>query len=137
MSNVTPLKIAIAAGVLALGGIGIYLDLQRTHALNERDQLNARVAQESMPELPVSVSFHHALLGHSMVADFHSHALSDIAVVVDVMDAATHGHRRFEIGVGPGRDGTHMGPLERERFEPGDLLTLTHDGFKPVVAQVN
>jgi hypothetical protein len=39
--------------------------------------------------------------------------------------------------VGPGSGGVHMGPLERMRFEPGDVLTLTHDGYKPVVAEVS
>lgn len=122
-------KLAIAAGVLALGGIAIYFSIQN-------DQLKAASAAESMPVLPVTVSFHHALLGHSMVADFHSNALTDMGVVVDVMDAATRGHRRFEVGVGPGRGGTHIGPLERVMFEPGDVLTLTHDGYQPVSAQV-
>jgi hypothetical protein len=143
MSNVASSKLAIGAAVLLLGGAAIYFNWQSSHAELARDQLAAQVTQlkaanvaEAMPELPVMVSFHHALLGHSMVADFHSHAPTDMAVVVDVMDAATRGHRQFEIGVGPGSGGVHMGPLERMRFEPGDVLTLTHDGYKPVVAEV-
>jgi hypothetical protein len=144
MTNIASTKLAIGAAVLLLGGAAIYFNWQSSHAELARDQLAAQVAQlkaaniaEAMPELPVTITFHHALLGHSMVADLHSHASTDMAVVVDVMDAATRGHRQFEIGVGPGRDGTHIGPFERERFESGDVLTLTHDGYKSVVAQVH
>lgn len=98
--RMTPsLKIAIAAGVLALGVVAVYLDVQlnRTQAdaaavAAERDQAKAAVSQlstkvdqlqtateqlsaanvrESMPELPVSVNFHRALLGgRSYVAEF-------------------------------------------------------------------
>ena len=139
MPNAASTKLAIGAAVLLLGGAAIYFNWQSSHAELARDQLAAQVAQlkvanaaESMPELPMTVSFHHALLGHSMVADFHNHASTDMAVVVDVTDSATRSHRQFEIGVGPGRGGVHMGPLERMRFEPGDVLTLTHDGYKPV-----
>ena len=102
----TSTKVAIAACTAILGAVGVYFDTKQR--------------AEAMPPLPVTVSFHHALLAHSMVADFHSNAPTDMAVVVDVMDTATRNHRQFEIGVGPGRGGTHIGPLERVTFEPGE-----------------
>jgi hypothetical protein len=143
MALSTSTRLGIAGAVLVLGGAGIYFDIERSQALDDRDQLKMQVAElkvqateEAMPELPVSVAFHHALLGHSMVADFRSHASTDMAVVVDVTDGTTHGHRRFEISVGPRGLGTHIGPLEHMTFEPGDTLAMTHDGYKPAFAQV-
>ena len=165
MSNGSTLKIAIAAGILVLGGIAAYLDVQLNRSQDkaaavtaERDQaaatvtqLNAKVgelqatteqlsaanARETMPELPVSVSFHKALLGgRSYVADFGSHGSADMRVAVDWVNSATHSHRSFHVDVAPGRRSPPLGHLQGFDFEPGDTLTMTHDGFKPVVAQV-
>jgi hypothetical protein len=126
-------RIAIGALVLMLAGMGLTFYVQRDQLHGEIRELKADNAYLALPNLPVSVGFHRALLGHSMVADFRSGA--DMSVNVDVVDAASHGHRDYRVNVGPGF-GTHIGPLEHVAFEPGDVLTLTHDGFKPLVAQV-
>jgi hypothetical protein len=129
-------RIAIAAAVLVLGGTAAYFEVQHARALDQVAQLKATNTQLSMPELPVSVSFHRALLGgKSYVAEFGSHGSNDMAVAVEWVDAATHSRRTFRIDVGPGRP-TPRGHLEGFDFEPGDMLTLSHDGFKPVMAQV-
>lgn len=58
-----------------------------------------------------------------------------MTVVVEWMDGASHNHRNFRVDVAPGR-ATPFGHLQGYDFEPGDTLTMTHDGFKPVTAQV-
>jgi hypothetical protein len=114
-------RLVLAGLVLLLGCIGIYFNLQSRAA--------------SLPELPVSVGFRHALIGKSLVAEFTSHAPKNMAVIVDVVDAASHDHRSYRVNVGPGRP-TPFGHREGYSFEPGDTLTMMHDGFKPIVAQV-
>jgi hypothetical protein len=42
---------------------------------------------------------------------------------------------RVPLDVAAGRP-TPLGHLQGYDFEPGDMLTMTHDGFKPVTAQV-
>jgi hypothetical protein len=129
-------KIAIAEAVIVLGATAVYFEVQRGRALQEVDQLKAANAQLSMAELPVSVSFHRALLGgKSYVAEFGSHGASDMAVAVEWVDGSTHNRRSFRVDVGPGRP-TPLGHLQGYDFEPGDMLTMSHDGFKPVMAQV-
>jgi hypothetical protein len=137
---VDKINIAIGAVVLVLASLGLTFYFQRDQSNAERDQLHAEVqtlkannAYLTLPELPISVGFHHALVGHSMVADIRSHA--DMTVALDVVDVASHGHRNYRLNIGPGL-GTHVGPLEHVTFEPGDILTLTHDGYKPLIAQV-
>jgi hypothetical protein len=143
VSNTTTMKMGLGAGVLLLGGVAIFLSLRLNQSQAKVEQLQtttqqlaAETAREAMPELPVSVSFHKALLGgKSYVADFSTHGSGDMAVAVEWVDAATHSHRTFHVDVGPGRP-TPLGHLQRFDFEPGDTLTMSHDGFKPVVVQV-
>lgn len=77
-----------------LAGLGLTFCFQHDQSNAEREQLHAEVptlkannAYLALPELPISVGFHHALLGHSMVADIRSHA--DMTVALDVVDAAS------------------------------------------------
>jgi outer membrane murein-binding lipoprotein Lpp len=163
MSSTMSLKIALAAALLIFGGAAAYFEVQFNRVMDERDQLNTTVDQlkanidqlqasiqqlnaektvaeqdarhEAVPELPVSVSFRRAFLGRSMVAEFSSHATTDMAVVVEVVDAATHNRRSLHVEVGPGRP-TRLGRLQGLDLEPGDALTMTHDGYKPLSAQV-
>jgi outer membrane murein-binding lipoprotein Lpp len=164
VSNASTLKILIAIIVVVAGCALVYLDVQLHHSLDnaagltaERDQLKAMVAQlnaqvdqlqaatqqlsaanarEATPELPVSVYFRRALLGgRSYVAEFSNRGTAAMAVAVDVVDSATHNHHTFQVDVAPGRP-TPYGHFQGCEFEPGDTLTLSHDGFKPVSAQV-
>jgi hypothetical protein len=116
-----PQNLLVAGMALLLGVAGIYLNVQSRAA--------------SMPELPVTVGFHHAALEKSLVADFSSHAASNMAVIVDVVDAASHAHRRFRVTVGPGHP-TAFGHFQGYGFEPGDTLTIAHVGYKPIAVQV-
>jgi hypothetical protein len=70
-----------------------------------------------------------------LVAEFKSRAPTDMAVIVDVVDAASHSHRSYRVTVGPGRP-TPLGHIQGYAFEPGDMLTVMHEGYKPVVARV-
>ncbi len=150
MSNTSSLRVVLAIAVVIAGGALAYYDVQLNHSRDsvasltaERDQLTATVAQlsavnahEAMPELPTSVSFHRALLGgRSYVAEFGSHGATDMAIAVEWVDAATHNHRNFRVDIQPGRP-TPLGHIQGYDFEPGDELTMSHDGYKPVTAEV-
>jgi hypothetical protein len=88
-----------------------------------------------MPELPVAVSFRQSVLGHGKVAVFSNRAPVDMAIVVGIVDAATHGQHAFRINVNAGRV-TQFGANEGYTFEPGDRMVMTHDGYKPLLASV-
>jgi len=143
-ASVTAERDQLKANVSQLNAKAEDLDA-KVQQLNKADQqltaANAsaeqEVRRESMPELPVSVYFHKALLGgKSYVAEFTSHGSGDMAVAVEWTDGATHNQRKFRVDVAPGRRPTPVGHLQGYDFEPGDMLTLSHDGFKPVSAQV-
>jgi hypothetical protein len=143
MLKVPAHKIWIAVAVVLVSGALAYYDVRLNREQTKVAQLQAEnVAQaqqarlDAVPVLPVSVSFHRALLGgKSYVAEFSSLGQGDMAVAVEWVDAATHNRRVFRVDVGPGRP-TARGHLEGFDFEPGDSLTLSHDGFKSVAFQV-
>lgn len=143
MSDVLTRKLWIAAAVVLVGAALIYFDLRLNRAQTKVAELQAEnVAQaqqarlDTLPELPVSVSFHRALLGgKSYVAEFSSRGPSAMAIAVEWVDAATHSHRTFRLDIGPGRP-TPRGHLEGFDFEPGDTLAMSHDGYKPAFAEV-
>lgn len=85
-------RVKIAACILALAGVGIDLEHQC-----KTSQIAA------MADLPVAIRFRHAFFGSSMVGKLGSHSPKDMAVVVDVVEAATHGHRSYLV-----RDGHNL-----------------------------
>jgi septal ring factor EnvC (AmiA/AmiB activator) len=93
------------------------------------------IQRASMPELPVSVTFRSSVLGHGKVAIFSNRSKADMAIVVGIVDAATHGQHAYRLNVNAGRV-TQFGANEGYAFEPGDRMLLTHDGFKPLMASV-
>lgn len=88
------------------------------------------IRRESMPELPVSVHFRQAMLGRHLVAQFNSHG-REMKIALDVVDAATHSHHTFFVDVS---GGVRPMPWRGYDFEPGDIVTLARDGYKPVTA---
>jgi hypothetical protein len=54
-----------------------------------------------------------------------------LAVKARIVDAATHQEHDFTIDVDPGRP-TEFGYVQGYAFEPGDAVTLSHDGYKTV-----
>jgi hypothetical protein len=107
-SKLVPVCIAV---VLAIASMGIV------------------VQRASMPEIPVSVTVREALLGPGKVLRVQNLGGEDLAVRARIIDAASHHERDFTLRIDRGRS-AEFGHLQGYAFEPGDRITLAHDGFK-------
>jgi hypothetical protein len=122
--------INIAVGVIVIGGA-----LSALSIIKSRAQLQAQnaelVRQAALKALPIGVGFRKAILGHGEVAVLRNLSGSGLAVKARIVDAATHQEHDFTIDVDPGRP-TEFGYVQGYAFEPGDAVTLSHDGYKTV-----
>jgi hypothetical protein len=124
VSKLVPIGIA---AVIAVSTVGLIMQRNQLEASNTRMQQQLRDA--SMPELPVAVGFRGALLGPGRVVRVENLAGTDIAVQAQVIDAASHHERDFTWSINRGFT-AEFGHAQGYAFEPGDQLTLAHDGFK-------
>jgi hypothetical protein len=92
-------------------------------------QMQREVVAASMPELPVLVGFRPALLGRGKVARIENASGQDMAVRARVVDAASHQVREFTLNIDRGQI-AEFGHAQGYAFEPGDEVTLSHDGYK-------
>jgi hypothetical protein len=122
--------INIAVGVIVIGGA-----LSALSVIKSRAQLQAQNAellrQAALKNLPIGVGFRKAILGHGEIAVLRNLSDTGLAVKARVIDAATHQEHNFTIAVDPGRP-TEFGYVQGYAFEPGDAVTLSHDGYKTV-----
>jgi hypothetical protein len=122
--------INIAVGVILIGGA-----LSALSVIKSRAQLQVQNAelqrQAALKNLPIGVGFRKAILGQGEVAVSEA----ELAVKARIVDAATHQEHNFTIDIDPGRP-TEFGYAQGYAFEPGDAVTLSHDGYKTVYWQV-
>jgi hypothetical protein len=122
--------INIAVGVIVIGGA-----LSARSVIKSRAQLQAQNAelqrQAALKNLPIGVGFRKAILGHGEIAVLRNLSATGLAVTARIVDAATHQEHNFTINVDPGRP-TEFGYVQGYAFEPGDAVTLLHDGYKTV-----
>jgi hypothetical protein len=126
--------INIAVGVIVIGGA-----LSALSVIKSRAQLQAQNAEllreATLKTLPIGVGFRKAILGHGEIAVLRNLSATGLAVKARIVDAATHQEHNFTIDVGPGRP-TEFGYVQGYAFEPGDAVTLSHDGYKTVYWEV-
>jgi hypothetical protein len=126
--------INIAVGVIVIGGA-----LSALSIIKSRAQLQAQNAellrQAGLKTLPIGVGFRKAILGHGEVAVLRNLSATGLAVKARIVDAATHQEHNFTIDIEPGRP-TEFGYVQGYAFEPGDAVTLSHDGYKTVYWEV-
>ncbi len=127
--------INIAVGVILIGGA-----LQRAFSvIKSRAQLQVQNAelqrQAALKNLPIGVGFRKAILGQGEVAVLRNLSEAELAVKARIVDAATHQEHNFTIDIDPGRP-TEFGYAQGYAFEPGDAVSLSHDGYKTVYWQV-
>jgi hypothetical protein len=126
--------INIAVGVIVIGGA-----LSALSVIKSRAQLQAQNAefarQAALKPLPIGVGFRKAILGHGEIAVLRNLGATGLAVRARIVDAATHQEHNFTIDVGPGRP-TEFGYVQGYAFEPGDAVTLSHDGYRTVYWEV-
>jgi hypothetical protein len=126
--------INIAVGVIVIGGA-----LSALSVIKSRAQLQVQNAelqrQAALKNLPIGVGFRKAILGHGEVAVLRNLSGAGLAVKARIVDAATHQEHNFTIDIDPGRP-TEFGYAQGYAFEPGDAVTLSHDGYKTVYWQV-
>jgi hypothetical protein len=122
--------INIAVGVILIGGA-----LSALSVIQSRAQLAAQNAelqrQAALKILPIGVGFRKAILGHGEVAVLRNLSAAGLAVNARIVDAATHQDHNFTIAIDPGRP-TEFGYAQGYAFEPGDAVTISHDGYKTV-----
>ena len=87
------------------------------------------VQRASTPEIPVSVGVREAPSGPGKVVRVQNLTHEDLAVQARIVDAASHRVHHFTWNIDRGHS-TEFGHLEGYTFEPGDQITLAHDGFK-------
>lgn len=117
----------IAAAGLILQNTKVEAQNQKLAAVNAQMQQQVQLA--SQPELPIAVGFRPAVFGHGQVARLEVQSREGMAVKAHIVDAASHASHDFIVNVDPGRF-TEIGHMQGYTFEPGDELTLAHDGFK-------
>jgi hypothetical protein len=126
--------INIAVGVIVIGGA-----LSALSVIRSRAQLQAQNAelgrQAALKNLPIGVGFRKAILGHGEVAVLRNLSATGLAVKARIVDAAAHQEHNFTIEVDPGRP-TEFGYVQGYAFEPGDAVTLSHDGYRTVYWEV-
>jgi len=122
------------AALVAVGAVGIIIQQNQLQASNSHlaasnEHLREEVAAASMRELPMLMGFRSALLGHGKVVRIENVSGEDMAVQAHVVDAASHQTRDFTWNIDRGRS-AEFGHVEGYTFEPGDQVTLSHDGYK-------
>jgi|SRR5277367_2098203 len=120
--------ISIAIGVIVIGGALSALSLIQSRAQLQAQNVQLQ-QQAALKDLPITVGFRKAILGHGEVAVLHNLSGSGLALKARIVDAATHQERDVTIDVDTGRP-TEFGHAQGYAFEPGDALTLSHDGYK-------
>lgn len=123
----------IGAGLIAVGAIAAAgLVMQRDQLQAQNAHLQQVVQQEALRELPVIVGFRKPLWGTGQIAEIRNIAGLGMAVNAHIVDAASHQPRDFTVNIDRGRV-AELGRREGYTFEPGDQLTLAHDGYKSKV----
>lgn len=120
----------IGAGLIVVGAIAAAgLVMQRDQLQAQNAHLQQVVQQEALRELPVIVGFRKPLFGTGKTAEITNVAGVSMAVNAHIVDAASHQPRDFTVNIDPGHL-AELGRREGYTFEPGDQLTLAHDGYK-------
>jgi hypothetical protein len=120
----------IAVGVIVIGGALSALSIIKSRA--QLQAQNAELLREAaLKSLPIGVGFRKAILGHGEIAVLRNLGGTGLALKARIVDAATHQEHNFTIDVDPGRP-TEFGYAQGYAFEPGDAVTLSHDGYKTV-----
>jgi hypothetical protein len=90
----------------------------------------AQLAQQSRPELPVSLMFRHGLLG-GYVAVLENNSTKPLQVLLDVQNGASATVFTRSLTLDPNHT-QQFGKRQGWEFEPGQIVKLDNPDFKPV-----
>ena len=103
---------------------------EKNAALATRD---AQLAQATLPELPVRVSFRPAFMGQGMVATFQNTSSEQLSLMVEFRDDTLHGARDFVLVV-PAGGKAEVGHAQGWLVNSGQSVRVSANGYRSVTA---
>lgn len=103
---------------------------EKNAALATRD---AQLAQATLPELPVRVSFRPAFMGQGMVATFQNTSNEQLSLMVEFRDDTLHGARDFVLVVAAGGK-AEVGHAQGWLVNSGQSVRVSANGYRSVTA---
>lgn len=116
--------------------------LSSMEAQAEADQLilqskhASQPAAQSQRDLPIELSFHDALSRSGKVAVLHNLADADLEIVLEVESPASGEHMRRPIVISA-HGMLQFGAAQGWQFSPGQIVTLNHESYRPIVRIVS
>ena len=95
-----------------------------------------QAAAQSTRDLPIELSFHDALSRSGKVAVLHNLADADLEIVLEVESPASGEHLRRPLVINA-HGMLQFGAAQGWQFSPGQIVTLNHDSYRPIVRIVS
>ena len=95
-----------------------------------------QAAAKSQQDLPIELSFHDAVARSGKIAVLHNLADADLEIVLEVESPASGEHIRRPLVINA-HGMLQFGAAQGWQFSPGQIVTLNHDRYRPIVRIVS
>jgi len=95
-----------------------------------------QAAAQSQQDLPIELSFHDAISRSGKIAVLHNLADADLEIVLEVESPASGEHIRRPLVINA-HGMLQFGAAQGWQFSPGQIVTLNHDNYRPIVRIVS
>ena len=95
-----------------------------------------QAAAQSQQDLPIELSFHDAISRSGKIAVLHNLADADLEIVLEVESPASGEHIRRPLVINA-HGMLQFGAAQGWQFSPGQIVTLNHDSYRPIVRIVS
>lgn len=131
-SNIGDLIGKIFLGVLLC--LLILLSVVYVSVSDENNKTEAALAAEierinKLPELPIEVGYREALLGSGLVGEFKNTSNKHLSVRVTMENPTMNSKKTVRLDIAP-NELREIGHMEGWAFASGDVITISHDGYK-------
>lgn len=112
---------------------------QQLQARTREDQAamqaqQVHAAELAKPDLPIQVTFRHALLSQGLVLTMKNDSAADLAVLAQFAGTGSRSHV-YRIVIGPSQV-KEIGAAQGWAFTPGDQVVIANPGYRPISLRV-